>query len=251
MNNQQHQDNKKHWIYGKHAVRAALLNYRRSCYQLLSTPNSIKELKIDLKTKHPNLKISIVESKYINKIIGEEISHQNLALEVGKLKDVTLNDILDIKCQLSCIIALDQLTDPHNIGAILRSAAAFRVDGILITNDHSPKDFSMIAKISSGAIEMVPLIKITNLSQSLNLLKNAGYWIVGLDGLAKISLDQTKLDGKITLVMGSEGKGLRRLTKETCDILAKLKINPAIESLNVSNAAAIALYEYQKQNYLH
>ncbi len=241
-------ENKKHWIYGKHAVKAALSNKNRACYRLFATSSSLKELDIVAKANHPDLVISVVENKEINKLVGTDALHQNLALEVEKLAEKTLDDFLNNNNQSSCIVALDQLTDPHNIGAILRSAAAFSADAVLITDYNSPKDSGTIAKISSGAMEIVPFIKITNLSQSLNRLKDAGYWIVGLEGTSPTQLDKVKLDGKIVLVMGSEGTGLRRLTKDTCDILAKLPINPAMESLNVSNAAAIALYECYKQN---
>ncbi len=240
-------DQEKYWIYGKHAVRAALLNNNRKCYSLLATTNCYKEIEnlVKLRSK---IAVSIVDSRVMDAKFTTSVSHQNIALEVENLVNITLDDLLIAGSDKSVILALDQLTDPHNIGAILRSAAAFNVDAVLITQHHSPKDVSTIAKISSGALELVPLIKIINLSHSLNLLKKSGYWVVGLDGQAENNLDQVNLSGKIVFVLGSEGNGLRRLTRENCDILAKLPINEAIESLNVSNAAAIAVYEYQKHN---
>jgi 23S rRNA (guanosine2251-2'-O)-methyltransferase len=235
------------WICGKHSVKAALLNSKRQCYNLLATSNSIKEL-IGLYENHKNLRISIVDSKIIADKFAKNTVHQNFALEVAPMQAIDLNDIIENPGQNSCIIALDQITDPHNIGAIIRSAAAFSATCVLATINNAPGETSTIAKSASGALEIVPFIKITNLVSSLKDLKNAGYWIIGLDGEAKETLHQMKLEGKIVFVMGAEGSGMRRLTRQTCDFMARLPINGAVESLNVSNASAITLYEYFRQN---
>jgi 23S rRNA (guanosine2251-2'-O)-methyltransferase len=236
----------KTWIYGKHAVLAALRNKRRQLYQLLGTKDAL--LAINDTLQITQVKVDIVDSKYLDKILGSQVLHQNLALEAAPLKELSLEDILEDAAQNSVLVILDQLTDPHNVGAILRSSAAFAASAVIMTKHNSPKDSAVIAKVAAGAMEITPLIKVTNLAQSIKIIKDQGYWVIGLDGYAKECLHQVKLQGKIALVLGSEGLGLRRLTIENCDILAKLPIDGMMESLNVSNAAAIALYEYYLQN---
>ena len=143
---------------------------------------------------------------------------------------------------------LDQITDPHNVGAILRSAAAFDVGAVIATDRNAPTESGVMAKAASGALEVVPLITVTNLVQAIEKIKKAGYWIAGMDGNAKQTIAEAKLDRKTALVLGAEGSGLRRLTAEHCDYLVKLPMSGRIESLNVSNAAAVALYELYRRN---
>jgi 23S rRNA (guanosine2251-2'-O)-methyltransferase len=236
----------KIWLFGKHAVKAALTNPNRKCYNLLATNNSIIELK-GLYELHKSLKVTIVDAKIIDNKFSKNCVHQNIALEVSPIINTSLEDIINLPLDNSCIIALDQVTDPHNIGAIIRSAAAFNATCVIATINSSPSENATIAKTASGALEVIPLIKITNLVSTLKDLKASGYWIVGLDGKAELSLHQLKLDNKTVFVMGAESKGLRRLTKETCDFITKLPISEMVESLNVSNASTIALYEYFRQ----
>lgn len=141
------------------------------------------------------------------------------------------------------VLLLDQVSDPHNVGAILRSAAAFDIGAVIATDRNSPQESGVMAKSASGALEIVPLVSVGNLVQAVELLKKSGYWIYGLDGEAKDSISGAKFDAKTALVLGAEGKGLRRLTSEHCDFLVKIPMSNKMESLNVSNAAAVALYE--------
>ncbi len=146
------------------------------------------------------------------------------------------------------VLLLDQVTDPHNVGAILRSAAAFDVGAVIVTDRNAPQESGVMAKAASGALEVVPLIAVTNLVQAIETLKKSGYWIAGLDGAARKAIHEAKLDNKTALVLGAEGAGLRRLTTEHCDFLVKLPISDKMESLNVSNAAAVAMYELYRRN---
>ena len=159
------------------------------------------------------------------------------------LFSVTLRDKDYNKFSASTIVILDGVTDPHNIGAILRSMAAFDSQALIVTDKNAPSETAAMAKAASGALDIVPLIRITNLARALEQLKQAGFWIVGMEGTAEKSLRELDIPKKIAIVMGSEGEGMRRLTLQSCDFLAKLPISPKMESLNVSNAAAIALYE--------
>jgi 23S rRNA (guanosine2251-2'-O)-methyltransferase len=145
------------------------------------------------------------------------------------------------------VLLLDQVTDPHNIGAILRSAAAFGALAVIVPEAGAPDETGVLAKSASGALEVVPLVRVTNLARAMDQLKELGFWCIGMDGHATNSIGDQKLPSRAAFVMGSEGDGMRRLTAENCDFVTKLPMSPAIESLNVSNAAAITLYEYRRQ----
>lgn len=234
------------WIYGKHAVLAALENPKRHCYQLLLTRNTAQELEEQAHITDYKLKVKflVTDTRFIESLLPSGAVHQGIALETAPLPEKDLEDHLaDFAAkERSCIVLLDQVTDPHNIGAILRSATAFGADALIVTRHNSPQETGTLAKTACGGLEMLPMIKITNLVSAIATLKEAGYWCLGMDGEARDSLDKHTSFAKVVLILGAEGKGLRRLTREHCDVMVKLPTTGPIKSLNVSNAAAIALY---------
>ncbi len=229
------------WIYGLHAAAAAIDNPEREVLRILATENMLARFELPDDIDRPRPELS--EAKAIEQFLPNEAVHQGLAVQVRPLDTYHLEDILDMD---KPIVVLDQVTDPHNVGAILRSAAAFDAAGVVITQNHAPKETAVMAKAACGAIDLIPLVVVTNLANTLRELKAEGYWIWGMDGQADETLRSAKPDAKTVLVMGAEGKGLRRLTVEMCDLLVKLPIHAKMESLNVSAAAAIALYEMQE-----
>ncbi len=222
-------------LYGFHAVIEALKNPRRKAFVLHVTENALKRLLDEM----PELSIAPIMAKpeEIDRITGPDAVHQGIALEVDGLPAADIHD-LEGK---GVVVVLDQVTDPHNVGAILRTAAAFAAEAVLVTERNSPEAVGVLAKSASGGLEHVPLIEVVNLAQALTLLGEKGYWRVGLDSEGPDVLAESLANPPIALVMGAEGKGLRRLTRERCDVLARLDMPGAIKSLNVSNAAAIAL----------
>jgi 23S rRNA (guanosine2251-2'-O)-methyltransferase len=170
--------------------------------------------------------------------------HQGLALHVAPLPDLGIEDVVTplSESQGPALLFLDQVSDPHNVGAIIRSAAAFGATAVIVQDRHAPQITGTLAKSASGAVEHVPIIRVTNLARALEAVADVGYFRVGLAGEAEEDLGKTTLTGKIALVLGAEGPGLRRLTREKCDLLVKLPTHEPISSLNVSNAAAVALF---------
>jgi 23S rRNA (guanosine2251-2'-O)-methyltransferase len=190
----------------------------------------------------------IVERQDIERMLPAGAVHQNLALLVGPLPETAIEDLCREAENLekATIVVLDQAVDPQNIGAILRSAAAFGAQAVILPSRHSPSATPALAKAASGALEAVPLVQVTNLARALDLLKKAGFWCIGFDMDAPITLAEADLGGKAALVLGAEGEGLRRLTRETCDLLVRIPLSDAMESLNLSVTAAIALYETKR-----
>jgi 23S rRNA (guanosine2251-2'-O)-methyltransferase len=238
-------NNNSIWIYGIHACIAALKNKNRKCFKLIVTEKILKDYPtlIDLQ---PNLFTSVVSMKEISSLLPVNAAHQGIAIEASPLPQPQVEDFYH-SCskaanQQDLVLILDQITDPQNIGAILRSAAAFNAKAVFILKNNSPGETSSMVKAACGAIEVMPLITVTNLVQLMKDLKEIGFWCIGLDGKAHTLLSEVDLPKKTALILGSEDEGLRRLTEENCDILAKLPINSRVESLNVSNAAAIAMY---------
>jgi 23S rRNA (guanosine2251-2'-O)-methyltransferase len=180
----------------------------------------------------------IVEAKDLSRRLGPGAVHQGLLLEARPLDAI---DLSGIPSSSGVILVLDQITDPHNVGAILRTAAAFRVDAMVMTERHAPKLAGVLAKAASGGLEHVPMVLVVNLARALEELDEMGYLRVGLDSEGETALDASPLTRPLALVLGGEGKGLRRLTRENCDIVARLDMAGAIKSLNVSNACAVAL----------
>ncbi len=231
------------WLYGMHPVTLALQNKNRVIKEIWATRGAAAELNIP-----KNIPLRLAERSQIESAVGRDAVHQGVAAKAEPLPPYTINDLLadtENKDKALAVI-LDQVTDPHNIGAVLRSAAAFDAAAVIIPDAGAPDETGTLAKSASGALELVPLIKVSNLARAMETLKQNGFWCIGMDGYAKESLSAHKLPKKCVIVMGSEGDGLRRLTAENCDYMVKLPMNETIESLNVSNACAIALYEYYR-----
>ena len=226
-------------LFGTHAALAALSNPMRKIKRVLVTKNTQNEL---AKALAGVKNVAVVDAPKIESVLPPGSVHQGIAVECEPLDQPGLHDWLAEKIEVKPVLLLDQVTDPHNVGAILRSAAAFDVGAVIVTDRNAPQESGVMAKAASGALEVVPLISVGNLLQAIELLKKSDYWICGLDGAAKQSIAEAKLDNKTALVLGAEGAGLRRLTGEHCDFLVKLPMSPRMESLNVSNAAAVALY---------
>ncbi len=233
------------YLYGKHPVSLALENKRRIIKEVLLLATAQDKIKIP-----KNIPFKFVTKEQIEAHVGKEAVHQGIIARCAPLAPLDTLDIIAEANQKEkdLIVILDQVTDPHNIGAIMRSAAAFNASAVLIPQNGAPDETGVLAKSASGALELIPLIKVKNLSRAMDELKEAGFWCIGLDGYAKHSIYQTKLPKKAVIVMGSEGDGLRRLTAEKCDDTVKLPMNPKVESLNVSNACAVTLYEWNRQH---
>lgn len=227
------------WLYGLHPVKAALANPKRKVLRVCATEQAAKALQPVLSSHHP--RTQLMQAKDLEKLVERGAVHQGVAIEVEPLKERSLEEVAGYGSRP--VVVLDQVTDPHNVGAILRSCAAFQVAAVLTQDRHSPHMTGTLAKAASGALEHIPIVTVTNISRAIEGLQKDGYWIAGLDGSATISFRQAELGAKTALVLGAEGKGLRRLVGEHCDVLVKLPMSDAMESLNVSNAAAIALYE--------
>jgi 23S rRNA (guanosine2251-2'-O)-methyltransferase len=223
-------------LYGWHTVMAALLNPRRRIRKFLATDNAARRLSED--GIAPPIAPEIVRPGQIDDRLLPDALHQGLYLEADPLPAPQIEEI----DQQGTVLVLDQITDPHNVGAIFRSAAAFATTAIVTTQRHSPEASGVLAKAASGALEHVPLITVQNLARGLAALKERGFLLVGLDSTGDVDLATTPLSAPLALVLGAEGKGLRQLTRSTCDIVARLDLPGEIKSLNVSNAAALALY---------
>lgn len=232
-------------LYGRHAVLSALKNPRRKVSKLLCT----KENADEIRRTAPDIPLQIVERKEIDKLLPTEAVHQGFALFCSELPSVAIEDIIAMaENQENChVLILDQVTDPQNIGAIIRSAVAFNTLALIVQDKNSPAETGSMAKASAGMIEFLPICRVTNLSRALEQLKDAGFWTIGMDGYAQTTVDKLKKGGKNAIIMGSEGKGMRRLVEENCDITVKLPMNKKVESLNVATAAAIMLYELNKE----
>ncbi|MFC3071962.1 23S rRNA (guanosine(2251)-2'-O)-methyltransferase RlmB [Shinella pollutisoli] len=224
-------------LYGLHTVRAALDNPERKIVKLSVTQNAAQRLGLaDLSTlPYP---VETVLPSDLDRVLGPEAIHQGVMLETRPLPVRRLEALRDSPL----LLVLDQVTDPHNVGAIMRSAVAFDAGAVITTQRHSPTESGVLAKTASGALELIPYIQVTNLSDALEELHRLGFLTIGLDSEGPAPLEGTLAGGRIALVMGSEGKGLRQKTRATCKALARLDMPGAIKSLNVSNAAAIALY---------
>ncbi|MEM1199049.1 MAG: 23S rRNA (guanosine(2251)-2'-O)-methyltransferase RlmB [Pseudomonadota bacterium] len=226
------------WLYGQHTVLEALKNPKRRNECLFLTENAAK--RFDEVLRAAKVPSEIVPTGHITRQTGPDAVHQGLLLKTSPLPPVDLQDILE---RPGPIVVLDQITDPHNVGAVLRSATAFAAAGLVMTARHSPGASAVLAKSASGGLEHVPIAKVTNLAKAIETLLANGVPCIGLDSEAEDDLETCVKDqARVALVLGAEGKGLRHKTRETCDRLANIQVPGAIQSLNVSNAAALALY---------
>jgi 23S rRNA (guanosine2251-2'-O)-methyltransferase len=240
------------WLYGIHAVAAAWVNPQRQCKRLLVTAAGLEAMaqaltaagKAGLVRPQPE---TIADRTVLDRLLPQGAVHQGVVLETAALPEVELEDIIAEAMADSVVVVLDQVTDPHNVGAVLRSAAAFGAAAVIVTDRHAPEATATLAKTASGALEVVPLVRVTNLARALTQLQAASFWCVGLAEEGKRPLHAVDLTGRSALVMGAEGSGLRRLTRERCDEIVHLPTGGSVGSLNVSNAAAVALYEVARR----
>jgi 23S rRNA (guanosine2251-2'-O)-methyltransferase len=221
-------------IYGWHSAVAALKNPQRRIRKVLATRNAVDRLSgLGIPNVPPP-----VDAREIDRLVGPDAVHQGIAVLADPLPEFDLDHVLDARL----VLVLDQVTDPHNVGAVLRSAAAFNADAIVLTERHGPAETGVLAKAASGGLEHVPLIRVTNLARAMDQLGEMGFLRLGLDSEHSDPIEAIGSAGKVAIALGAEGKGLRRLTREKCDRLVRIHTSGAITSLNVSNAAAIALY---------
>jgi 23S rRNA (guanosine2251-2'-O)-methyltransferase len=236
------------WLYGRHAVEAALANPARRCQRFVALRETATEAATLLRAaraRPPRGGVEVVERRALEQLLPNGAVHQGLALAAELLDSGDLDTILVTEPTpgiAQVVVVLDQVTDPHNVGAVLRSAAAFGALAVIVPEHGAPSVTGALAKAASGALEQVPLLRVANLARALDKLKQAGFWTLGLDEHAKQTIAELDLPERIVVVLGAEGPGLRRLTREHCDFLARLPTRSTMASLNVSNAAAVTLY---------
>lgn len=224
-------------LYGLHTVRAALDNPKRRIAKMAVTRNALMRLELEEDHGLP-FPVEIVEPRAIDRLVGSDAVHQGVVIDTYPLSASKLSDLTGARL----LLVLDQVTDPHNVGAIMRSAVAFGVDALVTTARHSPAESGVLAKAASGALEHIDHIEVRNLADALQEVQSAGFQTIGLDSEGGVELEQAFAEPRVALVLGAEGKGLRQKTRETVTTLARLDMPGPIRSLNVSNAAAIALY---------
>ncbi len=229
------------WIYGLHAVAAALANPARAPVRLIATRHAAAAL--DAAAMTPET----VTREDIEAVLPPGAVHQGVALLTAALAPVALEDLCAGAAQRAVVVVLDRVSDPHNVGAVLRSAAVFGAIGVVVPDRGAPEVTGVLAKAASGAVETIPLVRATNLARALETLKEAGFWCAGLDAAAGTGIGDADFSGKTALVLGAEGAGLRRLVRERCDFLIRIPAPGGQASLNVSNAAAVALYEFARR----
>ena len=224
-------------FWGKHAVAAALDNPERRVLKAWATREAAGFMQFP-----KDVPVTLADGADLGRLVPHDAPHQGVVIEVEPLEDAWLDEILGEAPERAVLLVLDQVTDPHNVGAILRSAAAFGAVGVVTQDRHSPPESGALAKAASGTLERVPWVRVVNLARALEEIGEAGFWRIGLAGDAETDLKDALGPQRVALVLGAEGPGLRQNTREHCDALAKLPISDAIESLNVSNATAVALY---------
>jgi 23S rRNA (guanosine2251-2'-O)-methyltransferase len=224
-------------FWGKHAAAAALDNPDRKVVRAWATREAAGFMQFP-----KEVQVTLADVADLGRLVPHDAPHQGVVIEAEPLEDVWLDDVLAGVAERAVLLVLDQVTDPHNVGAILRSAAAFGAIGIITQDRHSPPESGALAKAASGALERVPWVRVVNLARALEEIGEADFWRIGLAGDSEMELKDALGPPRVALVLGAEGPGMRQNTREHCDSVARLPISDAIESLNVSNAAAVALY---------
>ncbi len=235
----------ENWLYGLHAVQAALANPDRKLGRAILTTRAAETLGTELLSR---VRVEMSEAEAITRLLPAGAVHQGAALEVYPLPARDLEKVLEESntAKRRVVLVLDQLSDPHNVGAILRTAAAFGVTAVIVQDRHAPPQSGALAKAASGALEIVPYVEVVNITRALDQLADHGFWRIALAGDGAAPLTQVIPTGDVALVLGSEGDGIRRLVREHCEAAAFIPISRNVESLNVSNAAAVALYELNR-----
>ncbi len=232
------------WLYGTHAVAAALTNPNRRLRRLLLSEEAEAALAAQIPPPWP-LSVERTDRSRMDHLLGRDSVHQGAALLADPLSTPPLTQVLE---RPGPILVLDQVTDPRNVGAIMRSAAAFGACAVIVQDRNAPEESGALAKAASGALEKLPLLRAVNIARTLIALKAAGLWVIGLDAGGDNLSGPALAERRVALVLGAEGEGLRRLTRETCDEVAGLSMAGGMESLNVSAAAAIAMYELSRKS---
>lgn len=233
------------WLYGLHAVRAALANPTRKLNRAVFTEHASIAIGRGLLGK---VRYEIATADAVARLVPSGSVHQGAALSCEPLPKRDLNDALTaVDDRRRLVVVLDQISDPQNVGAILRSSAAFGVSAVVVQDRHAPPESGALAKAASGALDMVPYIQVVNIARALDMLGKSGFWRMALCGDGEYPLSEAEARGDVAVVLGSEGSGIRRLVRETCDTAVNIPINSGIGSLNVSTAAAIALYELRRK----
>jgi len=227
----------QYYMYGQHAVLAAARNNNRRIKQIYCLQKQL----VELQEKLPHSKIEVVQNDFITKKIGKDQAHQGVMALVDSIFKNKIED-LDFTDDKDRIVILDQVTDPQNIGAIIRSAAAFGINKLILPSDNAPDENAGIAKAACGCLELMQIAKVTNIKNTIEKLKKMDFWIAGLDADGKGDINDISEIDKLAIIIGSEGKGMRRLTLTHCDFLIKIPISKQVESLNASNAASIIFY---------
>jgi 23S rRNA (guanosine2251-2'-O)-methyltransferase len=236
----------ENWLYGLHAVQAALANPARKIRRAVLTHRAAELIGED---RLAQIRVEPAEMDAISRLLPPGAVHQGAAIECDPLPVVDLKTVLDRPAAgRRAVLVLDQISDPHNVGAILRTAAAFGVTAVIVQDRHAPPQSGALAKAASGALETVPYVEVVNIARALDQLGEHGFWRIALAGDGTAPLAEALATGDIALVLGSEGDGIRRLVRERCEAAAFIPIAQAMESLNVSNAAAIALYELRRES---
>jgi len=232
------------WLYGIHACRMALGNPHRQVMAIYALNESVLAKVVGVAPlPKDHAKVKFLDRQRLEATLPPGAVHQGIAVQVAPLPQMMIDDLEADASPNQCVVVLDRVSDPHNVGAILRSCAVFGAKALILTDRNAPVESGVLAKSASGALEIVPLIRVINLAHALKDLKDIGFWCVGFAESGEKCLDQIDLKGKIALVMGAEGDGMRRLTKDLCDFMVCLPAANTFSTLNVSNAAAIALYE--------